>query len=186
MTVPFGLVYLGPYGLLSALNEDQTWLDVRRVAGAFKTRRNMESLFHPAIYETYFLPRLCARHCARHWQRKGESEDAGSHRSVEVRPIRNTVRGTNADHVRNLNFYSDHILKSQKKQELLSFRHVIDIKVIEIFYILFLFHTKSLRYSAHFTLSAHVCLHWPHFRCSVATFIGQCGPRLWDLHINQG
>lgn len=36
--------------------------------------------------------------------------------SAGVLAIRNIVLATDADHVRNLTFYSGHILKSQKKQ----------------------------------------------------------------------
>lgn len=57
---PFDLVYRGPYGLLNILNEEQAWLDMRTVVGAFKTRRSMESILHPATYETFFLPSLWA------------------------------------------------------------------------------------------------------------------------------
>lgn len=52
--VPFDLLCPGPSGLLTVLNEEQAWLDVRTVVGAFKTRRRMEGIFHPATCGIFF------------------------------------------------------------------------------------------------------------------------------------
>ena len=64
--------------------------------GAFKTRRSTESLFHPAIFETFFLPSLCAGHHASHCQYGGERADTGSQGCAGVLSVRNAVLGADA------------------------------------------------------------------------------------------